>query len=355
MPNFMAEKSTTSPPYAEVQEAAFGVGLEQFGEFINQNPALVENIKKANCYSLHLALVDDYRNTNPQRGYYPASGLNGAKVRRFMPYHETPYWERKEGQPSERQKVLNSDEERYMAEVYFRAAGAQPFRPSQEIALVFSADARTVRRYSESWKGEPANPELVRLEGIYVGQNRQTQHTPLAEVLERGTDDPIAVHTDLVESMIGLLERPVNKCETAITDLRRLAAETCMDASELLKLETAIVDFATYVKPEPLTRTECFAETGRCSGSSRQFRDFCAEWIGANIGVLSYNTATNGESSYMHVMNILNNGITIDWTARQFMKGIDDAYPLIGQTEFYGPVKKEEKNGDTIRVTRVEF
>jgi hypothetical protein len=325
----MSEFDTTAEltPVALTPETLSPLTLGEFNAFVAQHPELIEKLLKANAYKLATAFEAEATNDRNARAL-PTAGIPKSYVSGFRRYKESkgPFCT----DPtilSERELVIGKPETpRHIAEISFELQNddeSTGFRP--RLSFVFSTDAQTGQRYANSFSPLPANPSHLQFEGLFVGKIEQMPHTPIAEIdPDLGITVPIETFTALSE----LMHMPEQPCTEAIAVLQHLAEERQIDPQVIALLSTAIQDYAIYVKPEPITDDQCFAEIGTCMSVPYSFKQFCKEWVNVDISTGEYASYSGGYANFYHMVNTLGD-IIIDWTAKQYRTDRDKPYPLV--------------------------
>jgi hypothetical protein len=334
--SFSAEFSLDTPEHLPIDE---------FDLFIEQNPQLIEGIKKANAYHLGDAIMlgPHTRNTpypvlsrgsgqsmqTIKGAYINATGYNS---------YSAPGYDAPTGRPPLR--IDTVDGNKPLVEVVIPTVLADspesgyidrrhsPSRPLPIVSLMFSMRKEDVdsQLLSQGLR-TPARPDYLSFEGTFMGYREKIQRTQLRDV-DGLAELGLAIPSDTYQGIVDFANEPPAKHD-AIEALMALGTEQHLDPQLIEALSKVIIDYATYHKPEPVTSSERFGETGRCLVTPMDFKKFCKAWAGIDIATGEYSEySIHGDPYFYHGVNVLGD-IIIDWTARQFSEHDDKPYPFI--------------------------
>ncbi|MFH1426314.1 MAG: hypothetical protein ABIG66_02670 [Candidatus Kerfeldbacteria bacterium] len=337
----VAEKTKKASADEAVDFESLGIhegepaSLEQVEQLFEQNPQLIDGMKRNFHHLLRQAIEADYtqRHSSWKPEYsvahYPASA---------GPFHVTsftdnaqwyPPWQKKENEPSERITTMGEEgDQRYGAEFFLDLDSSESGSIRKDkLVFLFSTDKEEAKALFD-WPNYFRPTHDYRFDGMYYlpakSSREKPKKIPLREAIESGIAGEIDYDRlkNVVESIIPMPDADVSR---AIEDLEKLTAAENVDEQELEKMKAAIVEFATFVKPEPLTGDQCFREIGRCLTAPGTFIIYMRERHDMDdIDRDHYGSALG---SY-HEVNRWGN-ICIDWTAKQFNELREKPYPYI--------------------------
>lgn len=312
------------------------LSLEKLDSVFRERPELIKKIVK--CFSRHLrhAFENDFeRQTAMGRDNYVIPYGDQMYIRNFQEYVTAPPRFRKEEREkwqSDRSRILGKKaKERSLAELVINVhdTEAKDYSASYRISFVFSVDKKTAKRYWDKGPfGHFTSTEDVEFHGMHIGR-RKEQRIPLSEATEDEKFSNLKIGRKFFEDLIKELDMPLNECPEAIEEIERLGEELGIDKEKIKKFRQAVQEFATYAKPEPETDKQCFAEIGRCFTVPYTFSDFCKECFNLDMSQDFYEQSYAGKPTFYHQVNLLDEKMVVDWTARQYRDFNDEPYPFI--------------------------
>lgn len=320
------------------------ISLEQVQKLIENNPSLIDGIKRNFYWQLKNATLTDYEENTPytmksfSRHIY-RDGSYG--VYPFVEKVREPYYKRKQGeekQKSDRETVLGDVKNKLSAEMIFNLSPGEndfPLRASEggeyfAVSFVFSTNREKARKYYDKDQSYFSSVDDFNFEGVYVydtDELKERKKITMDEEMEKinSSGENKKIFFEKVKEMVEILEPiPDADCSKAFVALDKLAEQEGVDKEVVEKLKTAITEYATFVKPEPTTGDMCFAEIGRCLTTPHIFNKFIKERLDIKLDTDHYGSSLG---SY-HEVNTFGD-IFIDWTARQFGDLRDTPYPYI--------------------------
>ena len=185
-------------------------------------------------------------------------------------------------------------------------------------------------------------PNAFQFEGVFYSPNEETRRVPL--------DGPtqFLIPYSFVEELISKTE-PKEKIDfsKSIDELIEIAERNNAEEQDLQRLIQAIEVFGQYRRPEPIPGEEGDSEMGRCSIESYDFTTFCRKIMDIPVYTGLYKEDSGGYISHYHRVNLFNEKIVIDWTARQFKEFQDEPFPFIYEVgdpripKYFGKLKSE--------------
>lgn len=333
-----------------------GMRLEEFERLFEERPERVEEMKKVFSVSLGCALASDFegRHSRQFRRFDPYRNRpeDHLMIRTFEEVVAPPPWRAKERKTwqTDREAILGAQaQERCLAEVAFKAQEPQG-EASIWMSFVFSTDKETAEHY---WSRGPlfggfAAPHKLQFHGMFIDQPRQEKRVPLSQASEHPKFSSLAIERARVKNLLEWIDRPIEECAEAVAEIERLGKELAIEAKKIETLKQAVRDFATYVKPEPTTNEQCFAEIGRCFTVPHTFRDFVREWHDLKIDDDFYEHSYAGHPTFFHQVNVVDGKMVIDWTARQYREFDNEPYPFVyrvgdERVKSFGPLRVLER------------
>lgn len=309
--------------------------FEQIEQLFEQNPQLVDGIKRNYHRWLRMAIEADY--TQRHASYkpdisianYPA-GAGPFGVTSFKDRAKRyPPWKKEKNEPSERLTTMGEDgKQRYGAEFFLELDPSKPgsiFK--NELVFLFSVDKEEAKKlFHQPTVFRPTDD--YRFDGIFFMPGKPSRQNPKKIPLRDAIESGVAGEIDydrlkyIVDSIIPKPDADVSR---AISDLEKLAVAEEIDEESFEKMKMAIVEFATFVKPEPLTGNQCCKEIGQCLTAPDTFNLY----LGERHEITDTDTEHYGSSlGEYHEVNTWGN-ICIDWTAKQFRELREKPYPYI--------------------------
>lgn len=315
--------------------------LGELERIFRERPELIEELKKVFSVSLRCAFAADYegrslrqwRRVDPYRTRVTKD--TRVLLRTFEEMVEPPLSFKPEVKTwqSDRNMILKGVQgKRHLAEVLLQMEESIPFKQASTWAsLVFSVDDEIAKRYWNEGQmlGSFSAPQDIQFHGIYIGIPRKEKRVLLSEAVQSGQFADATIDPELVKQFMEMLEVPVVECKDALTEIDRLGHELGIDPEKIKTLKTTVREFATYIKPEPTTNEQCFAEIGRCFTVPYVFSHFAHEWHGLKVGQDFYAHSVMGHSTFWHEVNLLDKKLVVDWTARQYREFDTEPYPFV--------------------------
>lgn len=329
--------------------------LAELERLFHERPELIDGMKKVFSVSLRCALASDFEGRyvalrhrfEPYRDH-PNDNL---MIRTFQEFVDPPHQfqpERKTWK-TDREAILGADaKKRCLAEMMFKIQEPSE-EPSIWASLVFSANQDTAKRYWNQGQllGSFAAPQDLRFHGIFIGQPHREKRVPLVQATEHPKFSNVAIDQALVKSLLKWIDRPIEECAGAVAEIEQLGQKLGFDTKKIETLKQAVRDFATYVKPEPTTSEQCFREVGRCFTAPHTFEDFARERHNLKIDTDFYEHSCAGYATFFHQVNLVDDKMVVDWTARQYHKFDKEPYPFVypvgdERVKSFGPLRSME-------------
>jgi len=304
------------------------VSVEQIEAVFERFPQLVEGAKRNFYWEVRQALSSDFELRFINHGTFvrppdPYAQQCGevALVKRFQeksPRSKLPPWSRTDDLKTEREEIFGDrKQEVAVAEILFKIPSSSE---SPSLTILLSTPRQQANLY---WNegglfATFTHPNDFSFDGIFILEGFEGPKTTLAAAKEKGTRFDYQLVKTMIEELIPF---PDTDVKAAIGDLRKLAKTEGVSREDLKKMEQAIQDFATFVKPPP---KNLFAEIGRCLTVPHSFSDYCRKRFGLPVDEETYGNGI----SFFHQVNRWGS-ICIDWTARQYAAYDDAPYPRI--------------------------
>lgn len=321
------------------KEKESGIRLEEFDRIFRERPKLNEEIKKVFSVSLRCALASDFEGRHVAFGRrfepYRTHPDDHLSIRSFEEFVSPPpsFDPKRKTWQTDREAILGADaQKRSLAEMIFKVRDAIPGEQTSIWAsLVYSTDKETAKRYwgQGQFLGGFAAPKELQFHGIFIGQPLQEKRVSLAHAAEHPKFSSLTIDRTLVKNLLEWLDRPTEECAGSVAEIERLGKELGFDAEKIEMLKQTVRDFATYVKPEPTTNEQCFAEIGRCFTAPHTFEYFAREWHGLKVDTDFYEHSYGGHATFFHQVNVVDGKMVIDWTARQYREFDEEPYPFV--------------------------
>lgn len=311
-------------PHQE-KEASQGMSLNELGRVVKETPNFITGLKKGYCVSLSSALST----STPNDVIYTDTDRNPSLgIRSFHQLGEFG-WGDLLNNPEKREAYQILQEEygnRRLAEIYLTAPNFT------DVSFVFSiANSEGNLRFLEHF----LNPQEIQYHGLYVGRLYENR-LPIEEAKKDEKYAPTLVNADRVQEMIEGANKPIEECSDALANFYRLAENQQLNPTEIERVAQCIKEFATYIKREPVTEDELIREVGKCTLYPPVFKEFAKKWFGLDVGVDNYSWNAydrphrhGHDDDYYHQVNIFQDSIVIDWTAKQRNLPKPDAYPFV--------------------------
>jgi hypothetical protein len=342
-----AEVTSQEPKLLDLAELGIEAGgqvtLEQVENLFEKKPDLIEGAKRNFYWSLRRALESDFQRMNfdwftigrrtPERYLLD---LGDCVITAFHEYsNRLPAFAKKdeEEEPTDRQKILGNDyKKKSLGEIVFRLSPEPDYNdPNHKneysrinLRINFAVDNDRARQYSD--EGGIFATLTSSNDFEFMGLSVTTDPgNPRLSMEQAKNDENIRVDYDKIKQLAEALENfPDADCGAAIAKLKELAKDYNLSKEEVEKIEQSITEFATFVKPEPTTGDMFLREIGRCLSSPHAYAMFCQKKFDIKMETDYYGDSV----SFFHQVNTFK-GIAIDWTARQFSKLRNTAYPHV--------------------------
>ncbi len=321
------------------------IKLSHIEALVLGNHRLIEGSIKRNFYwELREAITTDFEDRTPRiwkspyKRFYDHGGEYGV-----YPFHENvdrhPFSEEAGQEKFEREKFVPQHKDKMSAEFLFRLSSGDSthiFMGKAEdllLSFVVSAPKENAEFYWNKGAGDTASFTSVDdfdVDGVFVyvsSMRGQRRKIPLEEAVKRQDElQKSQIDFDKVVQLLEVLEpKPEADCSQAFAALEQLSATEGLNKADVDKLKQAIQEFATFVKPEPISDTMCRDEVGRCLTTPHTFCIFVSNKFGVELATEHYGSAFGG----YHQVNTLGKTVFIDWTARQFGDLRNTPYPYI--------------------------